>query len=809
MSPNKILSRASNITVSLVIILCFGCFCVLHAQTPEKQIPVVRKIEIKGNQRISTTAIRSSIKVKEGDPYDPKLVSQDVDAIWSLGFFDNIEVALEEMPEGLGLAFLVTERSVIDEIQFQGNEKIKTKKLKKQIQIKEGDYIKQYLLKLDEDKIKELYVKKCFNRIQVHAESKEIDGKTVVVFNIDEGPKIRIAKIEFTGNTGFKRRKLLKQMETRQKHFPTFIFPGRFEQKKFESDIEKVKEFYMNNGWLDVDVGWEITYSEDDSDMYLTIHVKEGERYYVRSLQINGATLFTEEELKEKLKLQEDGPFFLDAVEKDTYQIRLAYGEQGYISAMVREKHTFSAEGQKVDVTFTIDEKNRYYIEKIKITGNDKTRDNVIRRQLMFYPGERLNTEKIRDSQRRLTNTGYFDMESGAPAGINFEPGSEPDKQNLVVEVKEGRTGMLRFGGGYGANVGAFGDISYTDRNFDVFDLPKSWNDFLEGNAFRGAGEILTLRFSPGFQRTEILASLTNPSVFDSPYSAGISLYDYLRWYREYQQQNIGSRLSGGREITRDFYVKLSPAFDIIDIEGRSNNFSSSGWGGGNDDDDSDDSDTPQAVLDAEGSHLKASITLSANINRTDNFFMPTKGYEGESSIEVAGLDVDIAKYKFQTTRYSTLFEVPQWGKHVLVYGGTFGVVESTSGADVPIFERFYAGGYGTLRGFRYRGVSPLDEKTGDQIGGDILLLMNTEYLVPIYKDIIRAAVFVDTGKADESVSDINFERFRLSTGVGLRLSIPFLGRSTIAIDYGIPIIKEEGDETQAFSFNFGGGNSF
>lgn len=792
MKSNRVLLQATRIIVALFITVYFSYATVVCAETQGKIIHNIKKIEIKGNQRISTTAIRSSIRMKEGDPYDPQLVSQDVDAIWSLGFFDNIEVALEEMTDGLKVVFLVTERAVIDEIQFQGNKKIKAKKLKKQIEIKEGDYVKPYLLKLDEDKIKELYIKKCFQRIQVHAESKVADGKTVVVFNIEEGPKIRIAKITFAGNENFKRRKLLKLLESRQKHFPAFIFPGRFEQKKFESDIGKVKEFYMNNGWLDVDVGWDITYNEDNTKMFLNIHVKEGERYYVENVEIHGETLFTKEELKEKLKLKEGGPFFLDAVEKDAYQLRLTYGEQGYIAASVKEKHTFSSEGTKVDVSFNIEEKDRYYIEKIKIAGNDKTRDNVIRRQVTFNPGERLDTEKIRDSQRRLTNTGYFDMESGAPAGVNFEPGSEPNKQNILIDVKEGRTGMLRFGGGYGANIGAFGDISYTDRNFDVFDVPKSWNDFLQGNAFRGAGEILTLRFSPGFQRTEIMLSLTNPSVFDSPYSTGVSLFDYLRWYQEYQQQSMGSRVSGGREIQRDFFVRLSPEFDIIDIKRQD-----------------DKENTPQDVLDVEGSHLKAGITLSANIMKTDNIYMPSKGYEGESSLEFAGLDVDIAKYKFQTTKYNTLFEIPKWGKHVLAYGGTFGIVEPTSGSKVPIFERFYAGGYGSLRGFRYRGIAPVDEKTGNQIGGDILVVMNTEYLVPIYKDILRAAVFVDTGKADETVRDINLDHFRLSTGVGLRVNIPFLGRSTIAIDYGIPVIKEEGDEIQAFSFNFGGGSSF
>ena len=787
----KVLLRVAVLMVVLVITLYFGHTKKLYAQNQKTAVPIVKKIEFRGNQRISVSAISGSLGVKEGDPFDSQRISRDVDAIWSLGFFDNIEIEIEEMEDGVKLVFVVIERAVIDEIQFQGNKKIKTKKLKKQIEIKQGDYLKPYLLKLDEEKIRELYIKKCFCRVQIHAEAKTQDGKTVLIFNIDEGPKVRVAKIDFQGNDGLKRKKLLKQMETKRKHFPTFIFPGRFDEKKFESDVAKVKEYYMNNGWLDVDIGWEMTYSEDKREMFIIMHVKEGERYYVQSLQIEGESLFTEEELRQKLKLKEGGPFFLDAVDKDTYQIRLVYGEQGYIAAAVKEKHSFSSEGAKVDISFKIDEKDRFYIEKVKISGNDKTRDNVIRRQVTFNPGEKLNTEKIRDTQRRLTNTGYFDMESGMPAGINFEPGSESDQQNVLIDVKEGRTGMLRFGGGYGANVGAFGDISYTDRNFDVTDLPKSWDDLMQGNAFRGGGEILTLRFSPGFERTEIMASLTNPSVFDSPYSAGASVFDYLRSYHLYQQQSMGSKVTGGREIQKDFFVRLSPEFDYIDIKPGTSTATS----------------LPQDVVNAEGSYLKTAITLSANMMKTDNIYMPTRGYEGESSLEFSGMDVDIAKYVLKATKYHTVWDYPKWGKHVVSYGGTLGLVEPTKGNDVPIFERFYAGGYGSLRGFNYRGVSPVDSVTKDQIGGNLLMLMNTEYLIPIYKDIIRAAVFVDSGKADESERDINFDKFRMSTGFGLRLNVPFLGRSTIAVDYGIPILKEDGDQTQAFSFNFGGGS--
>lgn len=792
MKPDKVLLTTAKIIVALVLVLCFVNVKVSCDENLDKNTHILKKIEVRGNKRISNAAIRSIVRSKEGDVYDSNLVSQDVDAIWSLGFFENIEVEIEETADGLNLIFLVSERAVIDKILFSGNKKIKSKKLAKEIGIREGDVLKHHLLKLDEDKIRDLYKKKCFSRMQVHAESKLVNGETTVIFNIEEGPRIRIADIDFKGNTSYKPRKLLKQMETRKKRFPKIMFPGRFEQDVFASDMVKIKEFYMNNGWLDVDVGWEITYENDDSEMYITIHVKEGERYYVDTLEISGTTIFTADELKAALKLREGAPFSLDAVEKDTYQLRLAYGAQGYLATSVNEKHIFAADETKVKVFFDIEERDRYYIDKVKIIGNDKTRDNVIRRQLTFNPGERLNVEKIRDSQRRLANTGYFDMESGMPAGISFEQGSEPNKKNLIVEVREGRTGMLRFGGGYGANVGAFGDISYTDRNFDILDFPKGWNDFLSGNAFRGAGQILTLRFSPGFERTEILLSLTDPSIFDSPYSAGVSLFNYIRWYSLYEQKSTGAKISLGRELVRDTYVRVSPSFELIGIERRE-----------------DEDDTPQDVLDVEGGNWKTGVTFSAETNKTDNMFMPTKGYTINTSLEVAGLDVDIVKYDVKAKKYTTLFDIPKWGKHVVAYGGTIGVVESTSGEDVPIFERFYAGGYGSIRGFKYRGVAPIDEKTDEQVGGELLMLLNTEYLVPLYKDIVRMAVFVDAGKADESLSDFNFDRFRMSGGLGLRLSIPFLGQSTISIDYGVPIMKEEGDETQGFSFNFGGGSSF
>lgn len=765
---------------------------------------IIKKIEIRGNKRISDAAIKSAISIMEGDYYSSETVSRDVESIWSLGFFDNIEVAVEPFEKGIKLIFIVFERPVIKNITFIGNEHISTKKLRETIDLFENQDLKHYILKLNEDKIIKLYHDKGFLFAEVKTEEKSENGQIDIIFHIKEGEKVRIASIDFKGNASIESKKLLKVMKTRPAHFPSFIFHGLFKNDLFESDIEAVKTYYRQKGWLDADVNWKIDYNADKTSMFITIIVKEEERYFIDAINIKGQTIFSEKELKDHLQLVEGGPLLLELLEKDIFQIRLMYGEQGYINVQVDEKHIFNPDSTTTNIVYNIKENDRVFIEKIKITGNDKTKDNVIRRQLTFYPGEHVNVTKIRDSQQKLINTGYFDMESGAPTNITFEPGSKPDTQNIVIDVKEGRSGMLRFGGGFGANVGLFGDISYTDRNFDILDIPKDLQDFLDGNAFRGGGQIFNIRIAPGLERQEASISLQNPSVFDSNYSAGASLFTFGRRREDFDEKRKGGRLNVGKRITNNLVVGLTPGFEVITIDDIDE--------GTVDDDNTDrtqqvDDRAPQDVFDVEGDNAKLGVEIKATLDTRDNPFLPSKGYTLQSSFEVAGLDVDIIKFILGGMKYNTIYTSPKRGKHTLSYGGTLGLVETTSGEDVPIFERFFAGGQGSIRGFRFRGASPVED--GQQVGGDILLLGTLEYNFPIIKNFLRGVTFIDTGKADKDISDINFDNFRLSTGLGVRLSIPIFGRAVISLDWGFPLVQQDDDELQNFSFNIGSGSGF
>ena len=760
---------------------------ILNAQGNEGVSAIVKKIEFKGNSRISSSTIKTAIKTNHGDIYDPKAISQDVDAIWLLGFFDNIEVEVEAYEDGVKVIFLVLERPVVRSIFFAGNDAVKTKKLREGIQIKEGDYLKRYLLKLDEDKIREIYQGKGFSNIDVKSNEKKTDGYVNITFDIREGSKIYIKGVIFEGNQVFSSKRLTKIIKTKRRKFPRFIFPGKFDKSKFEEDIDTIKGFYGSGGWLDADVTWKEQYSSDRKEMFVHVLVDEGERYHVDNVSIKGNKLFTSDEIIDMLELKKGSAFLPEFLQKDSQGIRMAYGKQGHLNANVKGEYSYQQVEPKIDITFDIIENERFFIEKVIISGNDKTKDNVIRRNLSFFPGERVDTQKIKRSEQRLTSTGYFDSQSGTASEMTYLPGTKYNTKNVLVNVKEGRTGMLRFGGGFGANAGLFGDVSYTDNNFDIFDLPKDWTDFMSGNAFRGGGHTITMRFSPGLQRTTGVFSFNNPAVYDSGYSMGLSANVLRRAREDYDEERKGLKMSIGKTVLQGLRLGVTPNFEVIGIQNI-------------------DGNAPRIVKDQEGSSRKLSLELTAMLNKLDNRMIPTRGYKITTSLEFSGIDVDMIKFIANGTKYHTVFNFPDWrGKHVLSYGGTLGMIEATSDEGIPIFENFFAGGANSIRGFSFRGVSPTDVATGEQIGGKALLLATAEYTVPVYSDMVRGAFFVDAGKADTDLNDINFNNVRATLGFGFRAKVPFLGNSVVSVDFGFPVIRKDKDDEQAITFNFGG----
>jgi len=761
---------------------------------------VIKRVEVRGNRKVKTREITKVLRIRVGDVLRPETLDRDVTRIWRLGYFEDISVEAEPYEDGVLIIFIVREKPTVRKLTFNGNKEFSDRELQDIIGIKEKGFVDPYLLKLSRQRIIDSYLERGYRFVKVKQTITRKDDEYIVAFDITEGPQVLVRRIGFVGNKSFSARRLRRLMKTKSRRWP--LVEGLFNEQDLEEDLLKIKDFYRSNGWLDVVVGRELSYDDRKKNLYITIHIAEGVRYTIENIIIRGNELFTGAEIRRRLLLKEGSPIIQENLEKDVLTIKEMYGAQGYIDREVRVRTPLSEEPGKISVIFDIKEGKRIFVEKIEIRGNIKTRDHVIRREITLNPGDRFDTTKLRETRNRLINTGFFEsydpLRRVPPIRIETEPGSAPDRRNLVINVQEGRTGTLTFGAGISSNVGLIGEISLTQRNFDILDFPKSLDDFLSGNAFVGGGQIFSLVARPGVERSEYLISFREPSAFDSPYGFGTSGFYYQRAREDYDEERAGGTLSIERRIGRNLRVGVTYSGERIDIT--------------NIDEDS----APADVLALRGARTRFGLEFRAIYDTRDNVFLPTRGVKIEGILEPVGEwlggDVDVIRAEISGKYYRQLFEVPKWGKHIISIGARVGVVDSLSDEDVPIFERYFAGGPGdaaSLRGFAYRGVGPVDPTVREQIGGEVLMLATLEYGFPIISDAIRGVAFVDVGKVGKMMSDFDFNQMRGAAGVGLRLRVPEMGNIPIALDFGFPFAKEPDDDTQVFSFTIGGGLRF
>jgi len=747
---------------------------------------IVQDIAIVGLKRLSENTVRSAIRTPTGLPFSQRVADEDIKRLFALGKFDDIDVETETVPGGIRVIYKFVESPVIEQIIFKGNRKVKDKWLRSEMSLKVGQVLQYHLLKLDEDHLAEKYREKRYANVEVRAEVSK--GGTVVTFHIQENPRVYIRRVEFRNNHSVKARTLLKQMKTRKRWRWLPIFrAGRYEREKVKNDVFAVQEYYRDQGWLDAVAAHEIRYNDERERITLVVYVEEGDRYTVDRITIQGNTIFSEDELRSLMRLREQKPLLADGLRDDLTAFKALYGEQGYVEAKVENDVVHRREVATADVRFRIDEGIRYHIEKIKIGGMQRIQDHIIRRELTMYPGERFNSTLVDDSIRRLKNTGFFDFESPDSVTVDYEPGTRADTKNVLITVKEGKVGDINFGVGASSNTGLFGNITLTHRNFDIFDLPKDARDFFTGNAFVGGGQVLSLILRPGRHRQDYLLSFSNPSVYDSPYSFGTSVYYRERGWRDWDERRIGGTLSGGKRLTRDLVAGMTAKYENIDISHL-------------------DVDAPQDAKDVEGDHDRLSLEISMDYDKRDSRFLPSKGHMLGASIEGTTWDVKVAKLNLNASKYFTVWNPRAWGKHILSVRTGFGAAE-TYGDDVPIFERFFVGGSGSLRGFDFRGVGPVDPRTKDQIGGRYMLLGGVEYSIPVARNTVRAHTFLDAGTTERRIGDLT--DLRLAWGVGLALRFGMFQFVPIQFDFGFPIVKKHNDDTELFTFVIGSAFGF
>ena len=481
--------------------------CAAVAAPPSQTIIDVR---VEGNNRLSRNAVLSYVKTRVGTIFDEQTVKADRDRLMGSGRFTRVVATKEYTDKGVIVTFKVTERPTLAKLEISGNKKFKTEELLKDMPIGEGDPMNQAAIEGGKQAIVNKYREAGYHFVEVTVDDEALQNKSELIYNIVEGPQTSVKKVKFEGNHYFSNFSLKMKTSTKARVWP--LIAGELNVEKIERDVTLLRNVYVQDGFLDAEVGRTMDFSPDKTSVVVTFVIKEGPRYRINEIQFKGTTVFSAEELRRRLTFHQGSFFTTETLRLDKKKVDAAYGEVGYIEADVQVNKRFrdpnapapqwaaDLDGGKpalVNLVFTVDEKDQYRIGEIKIKGNSITQSRVIRREFRFYPEQLCDTVAIEYSKNRLKELRLFDEVTITPVGAE-----QKAVKDIVVEVKEGRTAEFMMGVGVSSNSGLLGTVSLTQRNFDIFAWPSSWKNMLKPQTFKGAGQNFNISAEPG---TEIM----------------------------------------------------------------------------------------------------------------------------------------------------------------------------------------------------------------------------------------------------------------------------------------------------------------
>jgi outer membrane protein assembly complex protein YaeT len=762
----------------------FACAAAAYAQTQVAPMPhkvQIEDVRIQGNVQIPTHRIMPFLKARAGQDYNEETIQEDVKNLYATKMFANVNSSKQFTKGGVIIFFSVVETpSKIESIRYQGSYHIKDKELETITNLRRGQPMnpiinrracQEIVRRLNED-----------GRPLATCELLGGDkpGDTEVIFNISDGPKVKIKDIEFRGNEHFLSSAVLRNRVDSSTAF-LWMFGGKFNALIADHDAIKLEEFYKSYGYIDCRVSREVELSPDGTFATLIFHIHEGERYRVDSVQVTGnIKAFPLEELQRIPRLK-PGEFVSELqMKKDENAIKDYYGYRG-MSPLVRPE-LFYPEGTpgvaRVVYQIPAEQPPKHMGEPI-IIGNTVTRQNIILREIPIYPGQILTYPDIRKAEANLARLGIFKVnQEGVRPHIEVQDVENSDFSNLLIYVDEDRTGSIIFGLGVNSDAGLQGTIRFNERNFDITNVPTSWEDFLNGRAFRGAGQELTIEAVPGTVLQRYSATFREPRVLDSLFSLSVSGYYFDRAYNEYTENRLGTRITVGRKLNEYWSVSAGVRVENVNISGVA-------------------PFAPPEFQEVVGNNFLAGFRGTVARDTRDSYLRPTSGGRIEFSYEQVTGDFNYPNLSLEANRYFTIHQRADGsGKQVLALRSQI----AWSGDNTPVFEKFYAGGFRSLRGFAFRGVGP--DAAGFKLGGDFMFLNSIEYQYPIKaNDQIYLVAFVDSGTVEQNVS---IKDYRVSAGFGVRFVVPMLGPVPIALDFGFPIVKGPGDTEQVFSFWLG-----
>jgi len=718
----------------------------------------IKSISISGNSLIGNDAIEKHIRSVVGDVYHSKSVSEDMKAIYRMGFFDDIRIDATDDPDGKRIVFQIKEKPTIHKIGIKGNKSFEDAKIKESLDVKVGSFLNIVNVNQSMERIRQFYKEKNYHNVHVSYKARTLgENRVNLDFEIKENRKILIKKITFVGNSSYSDKALLKKMKISEKSVFSFITSaGDLKKEDLSQDVERLRAHYATNGYMDVRIDDPLVEFKEEG-IFITITLSEGVRFGIGKVTVDGDLIMSASELKNVLKITDETFFNREIVRKDILRLSDIYTEKAYARVSVSPLVSRNKENSTVDITYRISKGKMFYVGNIYISGNTNTRDKVIRRQLHLYEAGLYNSKKLKRSIRNLNRIGYFEE-------VKFEEmkGDADDIMDMKIAIKEKPTGAFTIGGGH-SSINSFFFMASVAQN----------NLFGRGQTLRLQGEI-------GGTSNKYTISFTEPWLFDIPLSAGFDIYNWVRDYSTYDKDSKGGGLRLGYGIFDYTRLFFSYNYDISELQNVN-------------------VDAPVSIkeMEAKGEKfVESSASTILRYDSTDKPFNPSEGFDHRLTVKYAGLggDLKFTKYLAELGWYFPIFK----GITGFLHGKTGYVRENDdSPGGLPDYEKFYLGGMNSLRGFDWQDIYPEEYKkdvaTNGKIGGDKFVQFNAEIILPLpvlHKAGMVGVLFYDTGDVFDRES-IGVNNLRQSAGYGIRWLSPI---GPIRLENGYVLNPEEGE---------------
>jgi outer membrane protein insertion porin family len=728
----------------------------------------VASITPEGNERIDSGAILQKISTKPGDFYDPATLRQDLKAVFAMGYFDHVEIEAKDTEAGKNIIFRVQEKPLVGSVVITGAEDIGEQDVRDAANISPNSILNPTKVNEAVQKVKDLYKSKGYYNTEVTAKiNAPANANAEVILEIEEGGKITVEEIAFTGNNSFSDGELkdVIQTSTHKWWLSWLTDAGVLKMDVLRQDAERVASFYQNNGFIEAKVGEPIVEQKED-ELFVTFPIDEGARYRVGTVDIEGDLIKSKEELIAALKIRDEEYLNRQVLRDDVTRVTDLYAEQGYAFAEVAPRVNKASGVERVDILLLVRKGEMAYINRVEIQGNTRTRDNVIRRDLKVEEGGRFDSKAIRTSTQKLNRLGFFEEVTVTP-----KPTMSENQMDVVVDVKEKSTGTFQIGAGYSSseNMLFMGEIS-------------------EDNIF-GTGNKLSLAASTSSESTRYNLKFTNPRLYDSQVSGSIDLFNWERQYDDFTKDSTGAAFRLGHPLWEEW--RIFYGYTISDTELS----------------DIDYANVSTAILQSEDINLLSMPEIGLVRDTRDKYFSPTKGSRNSINVSYAGGmfggDAQFTKVEASSNWYFPLF----WST-VLQVKGAAGQAFENEDNKLPVYEKFFLGGMNSIRGFESASISPRDPVSGDKIGGDKMWYGTVAIKFPLVKDMgMDGEIFHDFGNVyggnvpgeDE---DWDFSDYKKSAGLGILWASPL---GPIRLAWGYNLDQQDDEDSSTWDFSMGG----